>query len=100
MPFAFILLGALFTISGVRGKSNDLFTLFKGEFTGENNFLYWLVSILLIGSLGYIPAMRPLSRAFLVLVLVVLVLKEGNPNSSGGGFFSQFTDSLKQISKG
>lgn len=87
MPFLFIVAGLVLTISAVRGTNGDLLTLLKADVTGKNNFIYWMVAILVIGALGYIPSVKPLSRAFLVLVLVVLFLKSG-------GVFQQFTSAL------
>lgn len=100
MPFAFLIVGVVLVISGVRGTSQDLLTLVKGDFIGKGSYLYWLIAILLIGSIGYIPSFKGFSKAFMTLILVVLVLKEGNPNGSGGGFFKQFQNSLTQISQG
>lgn len=100
MPFAFLIVGVVLVISGVKGTSQDLLTLVKGDLEGKNGYLYWLVAILVIGSVGYIPAFKSLSRAFLILLLVVLVLKEGNTGSNaGGGFFQQFTKALSQIAQ-
>jgi hypothetical protein len=87
MPFLFLIAGFVMTVSAVRGTQDDLIKLLKDDFTGSNNFLFWIVSILLIGALGYIGPLRPLSRAFLVLVIVVLFLKNG-------GVFTQFVQAL------
>jgi hypothetical protein len=65
--------------------------------TGQNNFIYWMLSILILGSLGYVEDLRGFSRALLVLVVIVLVLHEGDPKASGGGFFQKFTDAVAQI---
>lgn len=95
MPFALLIIGLVLLVAGARGKQNDLFSLVAGDFTGANNFLFWFVSILAIGAIGYIPKLKPLSTAFLVLVILVLFLTKGNPSGVGGGFFSQFTAALK-----
>lgn len=97
MPFAFILAGIVLTISGVRRTSGDLVTLLKGDLTGQHNFFYWIFSILVIGSLGYIDDLRPLSRSLLVLVIVVLVLSNNKKGSVG--FFTQFQNSFEEITK-
>ena len=99
MPFALIIAGLVLTISGVRGTQDDLLTLLRGDFTGQNNFIYWVIAILIIGSLGYIKSLEPVSRAFLALVLVVLFLKRGNPNGVGGGFFEKFTQQIGTTEK-
>ena len=89
MPIAFIVIGVVFLVAAVRGTVSDyngnpgLITLLKGDFTGSDNFLIWLVAIWIIGAIGYIPGFKPLSNAFLVLFLVVLFL-------SNKGFFQQF----------
>lgn len=89
MPFALLIVGIVLVVAAVRNSQNDLFTLLKGDFTGQNNFIYWMLAILLVGALGYIPSMTKLSRAFLVLILVVLFL-------SHKGFFTQFQQQIAQ----
>lgn len=99
MPFAFLIVGTVMVISGVRGTSQDLLNLVKGDLLGTNSYLYWLIAILLVGSVGYVPSLKSFSRAFLALILIVLVIKVGNPSSGNGGFFQQFTSALTQISQ-
>lgn len=94
MPFALLIIGLVLLISGVRATQDTLFSLVKGDFTGTDNFIYWLGAIMIIGALGYIPKVKPISTALLVLVIVVLFLKKGNAQGLGGGFFSQFTNAL------
>jgi hypothetical protein len=94
MPFALIIVGTVLLIAASRNKQDDLYTLVKGDFSGQNNYVFWVVSILLIGSVGYIEKLRPLSTAFLVLVILVLILARGNPSGVGGGLFQKFTQGL------
>lgn len=94
MPFVLLIIGVVFLVSSVRGTQGQLGTLIQGDFIGQNNFVYWLVVLLLIGSVGYIQKLKSLSVAFLVLVILVLVLTRGNPSGVGGGFFSQLTSQL------
>lgn len=93
MPFALLIVGIVLLVSAVRGTQGDLFTLVKGDFSGSNNYLYWVVSILIIGAVGYIDTLRPISRMFLVLVVVVLFL-------SHGGVFQQLNSQLFSPSTG
>ena len=88
MPYALILSGLLLTIAGARGTQGDLFDLLKGDFTGNNSFVWWSVSIVGIGSLGYIAKFRGVANAFLALVFIVLIL-------ANKGVFAQFINSLK-----
>jgi len=92
MPFAFLIIGGVFTVAAVRGNSAQLFSLLRSDLTGKDNYLYWALSILVLGALGYIDDLKPLSRGFLVLVLIVLVL-------ANGGFFQLFNESLGKISQ-
>ena len=94
MPFVFIIIGVALLVSSVRNTQGDLYALVKGDFAGAGNFIFWAISIMLIGALGYIPNFKGLSVAFLTLVVVVLVLTKGNPNGTGGGFFQKFTQQV------
>lgn len=94
MPFALLIIGVVLLIAGVRNTQDTLFTLVRGDFSGSGNFIFWLAAILIIGAVGYIPKLKPISTAFLALVVVVLFLKKGNASGIGGGFFSQFTSAL------
>lgn len=102
MPFALLLIGVWLLIAGVRNTAGPatqpgtLFYLLHNDFTGPNNFIYWFLAIILIGAVGYIPKLKPVSTGFLALVLVVLFLKRGNVNGVGGGFFSQFLTGIGQ----
>lgn len=97
MPFVFIIVGLLFIIAAVRGESGSLVTLIKGDFTGSDNFIYWFLSILVVGAVGYIKDLQGLSRAFLVLLIVVLLL---NKNNQGVSFFNQFESAIKGVGNG
>jgi len=87
MPFVLLFIGATLIVSGVRGTSGTLFTLLKGDFTGNGNFLYWFLAVLIIGSIGYIKKLQAFSDIFLgLLVLVMIIANE----KSGKDFFSSF----------
>lgn len=87
MGFIVIIIGLLLSIAAARGKHRELGELVKGDFTGPNNFFAWVVAILVIGGLGYIKSLKPLTDAFLVLLILVLFL-------SNGGFFNRLTTDL------
>jgi hypothetical protein len=89
MAFALIFVGLLLAVSAVRGTHQQLFALVKTDLTGAGNFGYWLVVIIVIGSIGYLPPFRTLSKALLVVIVLALLLSKGNPNLPGGGFFTQ-----------
>ena len=74
MPYALLVFGAVLFVAGIRGKNADLWALVKGDFTGNGNFIFWLVAIAIVGGAGYIKPIRPVSIAFMTLLLVVLML--------------------------
>lgn len=98
MPFALLIIGVVLVTSGVRNTQDNLFNLVKGDFTGQNNFIFWFASILIIGAIGYVKPLKPISTAFLTLLVLVLFLSKGNPSGVGGGFFQQFTSALGSTS--
>ena len=90
MAFLFLIVGVVLVIAGVKGTQGDLWTQLQKDFSpaaqqqGQHSFLAWFIAILVIGALGYVDELKELSRAFLVLVIVVLLL-------SNNGFFAQLT---------
>lgn len=87
MPVFFVILGVFALVVAVRDKGADARKLLASELTGPGNFLSWVLAILLIGSLGYVPQLRAFSRAFLALVMLSILL-------SKKGFFSQLQSQL------
>lgn len=102
MPFVLVIIGSVLLITSIKNTygtktpqgSPGLGGLLQGDFTGASNFTYWIFALLIIGSIGYIPKLKPISSGLLVLVILVLVLKKGNPEGVGGGFFAQLTQQL------
>lgn len=88
MPFALILIGIILLVAGIRNTygmttasgAKGLLGLVEGDFAA--GFIPWIVAIGLIGALGYVPKLRPLSIAFMTLLLLVLVI-------SHNGVFAQ-----------
>jgi hypothetical protein len=96
MPFI-LGVGALFlVVAGARGIGNirALRDLLVGDFTGQHNFLGWIFAIMLIGVIGYAPGMQKISRAFLVLLFVVLML------TTKGGFITTIQSAFRNAGAG
>lgn len=94
MPLALVLLGALFLTAAVRGEkcggqqcATVLFETIKDDFTGPKNFIYWGIALFIIGGAGYYKPLKPLSNAFLGLVILVLFI-------SNRGFFQRFMEQI------
>lgn len=91
MPLFLLLIGVILTVSGIRGTTEGLGSLLKEDFTGAGNFTAWVFALILASAIGWIPGARPLSTAFLLLIIVAVLLK------SGQGFFSQFQTDMKEL---
>jgi hypothetical protein len=92
MAFIFLILGLGLLVSAIRGTNGQAGALLKSEFTGTNSFIPWVLSIFILGGLGYIPALTKISRAFLLLIITVLILKKGK------GFFAGFNNAISSAS--
>lgn len=91
MPLFFLLVGALFIYTGFNGKLGELASLVKEDFSptdGSPGFAVWVIAIFVIGAIGYYKPAKPLSNAFLVLVIVSLIL-------SNRGFFQRFKEGME-----
>lgn len=89
MPFVFLVGGLLMIVSALRNTQCSLGAQIQSDFTGNPNFFYWIAAIFCIGALGYIDAMKEVSRYSLVLIIVVLFLHNS-------GFFAKFIEQLQQ----
>lgn len=89
MPWAFIVVGALMCILAV--KSDDSLHQFastvSGDISGNSGFIKWIIAIVIIGAVGYLPDMEGLSTAFLVLLVISFVL-------SNSGVFQKAQEAL------
>jgi hypothetical protein len=95
MSFALLIIGITLIVAAVRGTHKTLIALLKADFSGPGNFVYWLIALIIIGAVGYVEKLRPLSDGLLVLVLLVLVLARANPGAPRGGFFQQFLQAVQ-----
>ncbi|MDE2104364.1 MAG: hypothetical protein KGL39_44410 [Patescibacteria group bacterium] len=87
MPIFLIVAGLYFMIAGIRGSQDQVATLLQGDLTGQGSFVAWILAILVVGAVGYVDDLQPVSDSFLALLLVVLLL-------SNGGFFTKFFPAL------
>lgn len=94
MPFILLIIGIVLVVAAVRNQQAPLVALIGGDFSGAGNFFYWLAALILIGAVGYIPKLKPVSDGLLILVILALVLTRGSPSFPGGGVFSQLEAAL------
>lgn len=95
MPFALIVIGLIMIVTGSKDTYAQFGKQVAGDFTGPGNFTYWLASLGVVGAIGYIRQLQQVSHIFLALIIIVMVLSNGNPNATGGGFFQKIQDFLK-----
>lgn len=91
MPIFFLLVGIMLIITALNNKMPQLGTLIKEDFQpsqGDPGFVPWIIAIFVIGALGYIKPLKPISIAFLTLIMLVMFL-------SNGGFFANFTSAIE-----
>lgn len=93
MPIFLLAIAVIFLVASIRGNQNDLIDLLKSDFSGQNNFLLWVLAIVVIVGLGTFKTIRPISDAFLGLVILVIIIA----NYKGSGdIFSSFITQVKR----
>lgn len=90
MPFALLAIGLLLIIAAYNNTQDVLGAQLKRDFSGNTGFIYWIAAIVIVGAVGYIKPLQPVSRAFLALILVILFL-------TNSGVFSKFNQALGGI---
>jgi hypothetical protein len=92
MPFAFVLIGLALVITSAQDTYVQLGKQLKADFTGKNSFLVWALAFMMVGVIGYVEKLRPISTAFMALILMVLLLRNGN-------FFQQLSKGFSTAPK-
>lgn len=91
MPLALIIIGVVLFITAIRGTTDRLGVQIRKDFTGPGNFLIWILALGSVGAVGYVKELRPISNAFLVLLLIVFILAA---NKGGKDFFSSLVTQI------
>lgn len=91
MPFVLIGIAIVLLVSGVNGTQKQIAQQLRDDLFGDKNFPMFVVAILAVGAIGYIPKAKGLSNAFLFLILVVLIL-------SNGGVFNALVQQIEKVS--
>jgi hypothetical protein len=90
MALMFLIAGILFFTAAFRGDAatKELLDTIKADFTGPKNFFVWALAVGFVLGLGKIPALKPLSNALFVLVILALIL--AHSDKTGKNFITQF----------
>ena len=91
MPIILLFIGILLLVSAYNNTYACLFTQVKQDVTIQ--FGAWVVAVVLIGAIGYVKKLEPVSNAMLALIIVVLFL-------SRQGVWSQLTQAVGTIGSG
>lgn len=94
MPFALVIVGLLLVVTGVKNTQAAFGAQVLSDFTGPGNFTYWIASMGAVGALGYIPALKQFSIAFMTLLIIAMLLAEQKANATSGGFFGMLSTAL------
>lgn len=86
MGFILFLLGAFLIAAVYKGTYPELGKLLAQDAPG---FAVWALALIFVGAFGFIPKARPVATAFLVLIFVAMVLKNG-------GVFDQLSQLASQ----
>lgn len=72
MPFIVLAVGVILLISALNNSYSALAGALEQDIPP---FLHWALAIVLLGALGFVPGLKPVSRGLMTLVLVVIFLK-------------------------
>lgn len=90
MPFAIIAIGLMLFFVAINGTYKQFGAqLYKDLFgsSGSVGFIYWVLAIVIVGMLGYIPGLQKPANAFLGLIVLGVLL-------ANQGLFAKFEDAI------
>lgn len=67
-----LFIGVILIVAAIRNSQNALFSALVEDVPA---YIVWGAAIVAVGAIGYIPGLKPASRAMLALIFVVIVLK-------------------------
>jgi hypothetical protein len=93
MPFILLAIGLVIVVSAIRGTQGTLLSALAQDVPAYGK---WAAAIVTLGAIGFIPQLKPVSRALIALVLIVLVLR--NYQAILAGFSHQGNVSVESAS--
>ena len=91
MPFALLIIGVILVVTGFQNTYAQFGSQVQKDFTGPNNFGYWLLAIFITGAIGYVNDLQTWSRAFMALIIIAMFLNKSNSN-----VFANFTSGVSK----
>ena len=80
MPLFALIIAVILIVAAVRNSQGALFSAIGQDAPA---FLVWAAAILAIGLIGFIPGLKPVSRALLALIIVVLFVNNYQKATQG-----------------
>jgi ABC-type transport system involved in cytochrome c biogenesis permease subunit len=80
MPIFLAIAGILLIVAGVKGREKEFLSQVTDDGKG---FIVWFLLILIVGIVGISKTWRPVSNAFLVLIVIAFILGSGNAIIAG-----------------
>lgn len=77
MIVAILIIGLALIASALQNTQNELAALLRRDLLGSQGFLLWLAAVGALGAIGYIPGLERTSRNLILLLVVVVVLRNG-----------------------
>ena len=105
MGLLFLIIGIFVVVTGIQNTWRQAWVLTDSMLFGENEddsgFLYWGLSIIVVGAIGYFGSqrsggMRTLSRLFIALILISVLLSNSR---DGKNIFQMAIDQLREGGK-
>jgi hypothetical protein len=90
MPFVLITIGVVLFVTALNGTTKAFGSqIYKDLFTntGGPSFIYWMLALVVVGMIGYIPEAKKPSDAFMALIIIGMVL-------ANGGFFQKLQQAI------
>jgi hypothetical protein len=77
MPVVFMSLGTLMMLAAVLGEPKQLERLLATDLAPGSNLFAWTGALGGVAAIGFIPQLQGLSRAFLLLTIISVTVREG-----------------------
>jgi len=74
MPIFMGIIATLLIVTAMKGNQAAVMMQVKKDFTGSGNFLYWILAILVLGAIGYVPMLQKGSKLLVALIVIVFIV--------------------------
>ena len=88
MPYALIAIGVIMMVTGVQNTYSAMASQLQ---TDGVAFLKWMIAFGVIGGVGYVQDLQNLSRMFMTLMIIAVLLSN---SKTGLGFFGNLQNAI------